>query len=150
MISLLWHISLAEIFFFFASGSLINHSPVYCLTNIWISISVIACAIYWSDWIIQIRIKVKRLYTRFILYAEMVPGGAFSCEWTQGCFFTLHNLFQSVFMVQSSAVIKRSNIARFCINNCRNWDIISIRCWIHKRHPMARPLWIFLIKLTAL
>ena len=85
--------------FFFASGSLTNHSPVYCLTNIWISISVIACAIYWPDWIIQIRIKLKRLYTRFILYAEMVPGGAFSCEWTQGCFFTLHNLIQSVFMV---------------------------------------------------
>ena len=60
--------------------------------------------------------------------------------------------------VQSSAVIKRSNMVRFCINNCRNWDIISIRCWIHKRHPIPRPngramgclLWIFVIKLTAL
>ena len=60
--------------------------------------------------------------------------------------------------VQSSAVIMRSKIVRFCINNCRNWDIISIGCWIHKRHPISHPsgraigclLWIFVIKLTAL
>ena len=53
--------------------------------------------------------------------------------------------------VQSSAVITRSNIVRYYINNYRNWDRISIRCWIHKRHPIVRPngrameclLWIF-------
>ena len=42
--------------------------------------------------------------------------------------------------VQSSAVIKRSNIVRYCINNCRNWGRISIRCWIHKRHPIPLTL----------
>ena len=41
--------------------------------------------------------------------------------------------------VQSSAVITRSNIVRYCINNHRNWGRISIRCWIHNRHPIARP-----------
>ena len=34
-------------------------------------------------------------------------------------------------IIQSSAVKTRSNIERFCIENCRNWDMISIRCWIH-------------------
>ena len=41
--------------------------------------------------------------------------------------------------VQSSAVITRSKIIRYCINNCRNWGRISIRCQIHKRHPIPRP-----------
>ena len=75
---------------------------------------------------------------------------------------SMHGVFLShwglLTHIQSSAVITRSNIVRFCINNCRNWDIISIRCWIHKRHPIPRPngramrclLWIFVIKLTAL
>ena len=61
-------------------------------------------------------------------------------------------------IIQSSAVKTRSNIERFCIKNCRNWDMISIRCWIHKIHPIPRLngrvmgclLWIFVIKLTAL
>ena len=61
-------------------------------------------------------------------------------------------------IIQSSAVKTRSNIERFCIKNCRNWDMISIRCWIHKRHPIPRLngramgclLWIFVIKLTTL
>ena len=60
--------------------------------------------------------------------------------------------------IQSSAVIMRSKIIRYCINDCRNWGRISIRCWIHKRHPISRPngramgclLWIFLRTLTAL
>ena len=59
---------------------------------------------------------------------------------------------------QSSAVITWSNIARYYINNYRNWSRISIRCWIHKRHPIPRPsgpamgclLRIFVRKLTAL
>ena len=62
------------------------------------------------------------------------------------------------FHIQSSAVITRFNMIRYCINNCRNRDRISIRCCIHKRHPIARPdgramgclLLIFLRKLTAL
>ena len=31
------------------------------------------------------------------------------------------------------------NIVRYYINNYRNWGRISIRCWIHKRHPIPRP-----------
>ena len=34
-----------------------------------------------------------------------------------------------------NAVIVQSKIVRCCINNCRNWGKISIRCCIHKRHP---------------
>ena len=41
--------------------------------------------------------------------------------------------------IQSSAVITRSKIVRYCINNCRNWGRISIRIWIHKRRPITRP-----------
>ena len=53
--------------------------------------------------------------------------------------------------LQSSAVITRSNVVRYYINNYRNRGRISIRCWIHKRHSIPRPngramcclLWIF-------
>ena len=38
-----------------------------------------------------------------------------------------------------SAVIMRSNTAKYCINNCSNWGRISIRCWIHKRHAIPHP-----------
>ena len=31
------------------------------------------------------------------------------------------------------------NIVRYNIINYRNWGRISIRCWIHKRQPIARP-----------
>ena len=41
--------------------------------------------------------------------------------------------------IQSSAVIKRFNIVRCYINNCRNWGRISIKCWIHIRDPILRP-----------
>ena len=43
--------------------------------------------------------------------------------------------------IQSSAVIPRSKIVRYHINNYMNWGRISIRSWIHKRHPIPRPLW---------
>ena len=61
--------------------------------------------------------------------------------------------------IQLSAVIKWFNmLRRYYINDYRNWSRISIRCWIHKRHPISRPnrramgclLWIFVRKLTAL
>ena len=39
--------------------------------------------------------------------------------------------------IKSSAVITRCNIVKYCINNCRNWGRISIRCWILKRHPIV-------------
>ena len=41
--------------------------------------------------------------------------------------------------IESSAVITLSNIVRYCINNYRNRDRISISCWIHKIHPIPRP-----------
>ena len=34
--------------------------------------------------------------------------------------------------IQSSAVITRSNIVRYCINDYRKWGRMSIRCWIHQ------------------
>ena len=60
--------------------------------------------------------------------------------------------------VPLSAVITRSNIVRYYINDYRNWDRTLISCWIHKRHPIPRPkrramgclLWIFVRKLTTL
>ena len=60
--------------------------------------------------------------------------------------------------IQSSAVITRSNIIRYCMNDCRNFGWISIRCWIHKRRLIHCPngwamgwlFWIFFRKLTAL
>ena len=45
----------------------------------------------------------------------------------------------SLLWVQLSAVITRSNIVRYYINNYRNWGRISIRCWIHKSRPIPRP-----------
>ena len=43
--------------------------------------------------------------------------------------------------IQSSAIIKRSNIVRYCINNCKNSGRIHVskRCWIHKRYPYLTP-----------
>ena len=54
-------------------------------------------------------------------------------------------------IIQSSAVIMRSNIVRYFINNYRNWGRISIRCCSPKRHNIPRHngramgclLWIF-------
>ena len=45
----------------------------------------------------------------------------------------------SLFPAQSSAVITRSNIVRYYINNYRTCARISISYWIHKRHPIHRP-----------
>ena len=42
-------------------------------------------------------------------------------------------------VLQSSAGLTRSSIVRYNINNYRNWGRISVRCWIHKRHPIPRP-----------
>ena len=70
----------------------------------------------------------------------------------------LRNHVVFYYNIQSSAVITRSNIVRYYINNYRNWSRMSIRCRIHKRHHITRPngramgclLWIFMRKLTAL
>ena len=67
---------------------------------------------------------------------------------------TFHRFtFPSKIFIQSSAVITGSNIVRYHMNNYRNR--ISIRWWIHKRHPIPRPngramgclLWIFVKKI---
>ena len=42
------------------------------------------------------------------------------------------DICRSIVFIQSSAVITRSIIVRYCNNNYRNWGRISIRCWIHK------------------
>ena len=60
--------------------------------------------------------------------------------------------------IQSSAVITRSDIVRLYIDSYRDWGRISIKCWMHKRHPWPRSngwamgylLWIFVRKLSAL
>ena len=56
--------------------------------------------------------------------------------------------------LHSRAVITRSNIVNYYINNYRNWGRISIRCWILIPRPNGRVmgcvLWIFVRKLTAL
>ena len=67
----------------------------------------------------------------------------------------LHLVHESV--IQSSVVIKGSNIVRYYINDYRNWGRISIRCWIDKRHPIPRLtgelwgclLWTFVRQLTV-
>ena len=41
--------------------------------------------------------------------------------------------------LQSSAVITRPNFVRYYIDNYRNRTRISIRCWIHKGHPIPHP-----------
>ena len=61
-------------------------------------------------------------------------------------------------LIWSCAIITQSKIVRHCINNCRNWGKISIRCWIHKKNPIPRPkgramgclLWIFVRKFITL
>ena len=45
----------------------------------------------------------------------------------------------SLKVIQSSAVITRSNIARNSMNTYKDWSRIPIRWWIHKRHPIPRP-----------
>ena len=58
--------------------------------------------------------------------------------------FTTHygnKLTTKIWEVQSSAVITRSHIKRYYMNDYRNCCRISIRYWIHKRHPIPRPNW---------
>ena len=63
-----------------------------------------------------------------------------------------------LYKLQLSAIITQSNIVRYYMYNYRKWGSILIRCWIHKRHPIACPdgqamgccSWIFVRKLTPL
>ena len=58
-------------------------------------------------------------------------------------------------MLHSSTVITLYSITWYYTQHCRNRDWISIRCWIHKTHPIPRPdgrtmgclSWIFLAKI---
>ena len=56
-------------------------------------------------------------------------------QWTSFCVLMM---IQYIYK-QSSAVITRSNIVRYYIDNYKSWVGISIRCWIHKYHPIPRP-----------
>ena len=86
-----------------------------------------------------------------------VPPGHVSCQYKSSMQHCSQDIY-SLYDIQSSAVITRSNIVRYCINNCKNCGRISIRCWMHKIHPIPGPngwamwclLWIFVIKVTAL
>ena len=42
-------------------------------------------------------------------------------------------------IVEWNAVITRSNIVKYYINNYRNWGRISIRCWTQKKTAIPRP-----------
>ena len=61
-------------------------------------------------------------------------------------------------IIQSSVIITKSNTLRYYITIYRNWDWISIWCWIHKTHSIPCPnrqamgclLWIYVRKLTEL
>ena len=46
--------------------------------------------------------------------------------------------FKMAWFIQSSAVITRSSIVRYHINNFSNWVRTSIRCWIHKRQEQEQ------------
>ena len=45
----------------------------------------------------------------------------------------------SEILIQSSAVITRFGITRYCIHHYRDRTRISSRGWIYKRHPIPRP-----------
>ena len=46
-----------------------------------------------------------------------------------------------IILLRSSAVKTRCNIVKYYIDSYRNWCRISIRCWIHKRHPYHRSVY---------
>ena len=85
-------------------------------------------------------------------------SGSKSLSWPMVGSLLMPQWVKSVTKIQSSAVITRSNIVRFYNNDYRNWDRKSIKCSIHKRHPIPRPngramgclLWIFGRRLTVL
>ena len=58
-----------------------------------------------------------------------------------GVFLTAN--FPHLVQLQSSAIITRSNVIEYYINDYRNWGRISIRCWIHKRLPIPHPNGVF-------
>ena len=74
---------------------------------------------------------------------------------TSAIWYIVHSRYCKL---QSSAVLTRSNLVRYYINDYRNWSRISIRCCFHKRQPIPRPngrvmdclLWIFVRKSTTL
>ena len=70
--------------------------------------------------------------------------------------FTL--CWESMKLLQLSAVLTRPNMTWYCIHHSSDWGRIYIRISIHKRHPISHPsgwamgciLWGFWRKLTAL
>ena len=125
------------------------------LTEIIVIISAVQmlCGMTWLKWIV---LMIWRLLLAGRLH-RMIPK--FDLELTVGTpYLTLKRKLWGVNCIQSSAVITRSNIVSYCINNCSNSGRISIKCLIHKRHPIPRPngrvmgchLWTFFRKFTAL
>ena len=75
-------------------------------------------------------IRTLSLLALFCVYRLMLPH---NCQ----CFTITVTIFaMEKTTIQSTAVIMRSNIVRYYVNNYRNWGRISIRCWVHKRHPI--------------
>ena len=86
----------------------------------------------------------------FSLSSDLVLRGN---AWIYEIRFTLEIALHLNDIIQSSAVITRSSMIRYYMNDCRSSGRISITCWFHKRHPIHRPngwamgclLWILLI-----
>ena len=51
----------------------------------------------------------------------------------------LHRNQEHAGLIQWSAVITRSDIVRYYMNNYKKCVRMSTRLWIHKRHPIPRP-----------
>ena len=79
--------------------------------------------------------------SRLTIWAVPPPLPSHVWEWSSSGEWTFNSLWPSYakWQLQSSAVITWFEIVRYCINSCRNWSWISIRCWIHKRHPIPCP-----------
>ena len=54
-------------------------------------------------------------------------------------FLSYEKLVLGYLTIQWSAVITRSDIVRYYMNNYKKCVRISTRLWIHKRHPIPRP-----------
>ena len=58
------------------------------------------------------------------------------CAWSVTWMASFQNL---VLLLQLNAVITRPNIVRYYINDCKKSGRVSIRCRIHKWHPIPCP-----------
>ena len=114
------------------------------------------CSSYYSH-----STNVRKLYASWytnVLSWLAIHGSlmSFDTQQIELCYST--SIITWRYQLQSSVVIRRSDAVRYRITDCRNCSTISIRRWIHKIQPIARPnrqvmeyiLWILLRKLIAL